>query len=163
VEDARKVLIEMQSTREWAVWMGMMSIDMTEMNALAYIGAGEFKSALELLSKSAASALVRPGTYEFLRGYAAFENGNAEDADVAFSESGQRLYGIDFPYHGDPVLFVRSLFYRAETSIARGDEAEAAEFYREFLKYWGESDWDLQAVARAREKLENLTPSRSSD
>jgi hypothetical protein len=85
----------------------------------------------------------------------------AETASEAFSEVGQRLYGVEYPYHGNAVQYVRSLFYLGETSIARGNESAAVGYYEGFLEYWGDADWDVQAVARARERLENLTSSSS--
>lgn len=156
---ARRVLVDAQSTRDWAVWMGMMEIDFTEMSVLARIGVEEYGEALEILEKSTATGASRPGTHEFLRGYAAFHSGDAEDAASAFTKVGRALYSLEFPYHGDAVLFVRSLYYLAETSLAAGNESEAAQHYRSFLDYWDDADWDIQAIARAREKLESLTPS----
>jgi hypothetical protein len=143
--------------------MGMMSIDFTEFNVLAHIGVEEYGEALEVLERSTATGAARPGTREFLRGYAAFQSGEAEGAAAAFAGVGRMLHGLEFPYHGNPVLFVRSLYYLAETSIARGDEAGAVEYYRSFLEYWGDADWDLQAIARARAKLETLAMSSSRD
>jgi tetratricopeptide (TPR) repeat protein len=157
----RRVLMEAQSTRDWAVWMGMMSIDFTEISVLARIGTEEYGEALEILARSTATGAARPGTHEFLRGYAAFHSGEAEEAAAAFVGAGRMLYGLEFPYHGDAVLFVRSLYYLAETSIAAGNEADAVEYYGSFLDYWGDADWDIQAIARAREKLESLAPSSS--
>lgn len=158
----RGVLTEAQSGRDWVRWMGMMSIDFTEMNALARIGTEEFSEALKILDNSKATGAFLPGSYEFLRGYAAFQNGDAEGAARAFEEVGRLLYGLEFPYHGDPVLFVRSLYYLGETRIAVGRELESIDYYRSFLNYWGEADWDIQAVTRAREKLDTLSPSPSS-
>ena len=62
-----------------------------------------------------------------------------------------------FPYHSDPVLFVQSIFFLGEAALARGEGEQAQIHYRDFLSYWGESDWDLQAVQRARAKLETLS------
>ena len=52
-----------------------------------------------------------------MRGYAAFESGDAESARAAFETAREHLYGVEFPYRGDPVLDVQSLFFVAETAI----------------------------------------------
>jgi len=158
-EQANKVLMSMQSSKEWAEWIGMMSIDYTEMVALAHISVEEYDAALAMLSRDPGTGARRPGARLFLAGYAAFQSGSAEEAATAFAAVGDRLFGVEFPYHGDPVRYVRSLFYLAETSIASGDETAALAHYERFLDYWGEADWDVQAVTRAREKLESLTTS----
>jgi hypothetical protein len=93
-----------------------------------------------------------------MEGYAAFESGDAEAALSAFESTRGRLFGVEFPYRGDPVLNVQSLFFMAESAIAAGDESSARAYYAEFLDYWGEESWGLPAVARAREKLSGLTP-----
>jgi len=152
-----QTLIAIRSKKDWAIWTGMMSIDFVEMNALARIGEEDYQAALEILSKGASTGPSAPGTRAFLRGYAAFQSGDAEDAAEAFAEVGQRLFGIEFPFRGNPVFYVRSLFYLGEVSVARGDEAAAAAYYERFLDFWGGADWDVQAVARARERLESLT------
>jgi hypothetical protein len=54
------------------------------------------------------------------------------------------------------VLFVQSLFYRAESLLAIGRQEEARESYSAFVGYWGEAAWDLDAVSRARAKIETL-------
>jgi tetratricopeptide (TPR) repeat protein len=158
-EATMRVLEDMQSSKDWAAWMGVMSIDFTEMLALVHIGEREYGAALEILARNAGTGAFQPATHTFLRGYAAFQNGDAESASEALAETGRRLYGVEFPYHGDAVLYVQSLFYLAEAALASGLESEAIVRYEIFLDYWGDSDWDIQAVARAREKLESLTSS----
>ena len=64
--------------------------------------------------------------------------------------------GVEFPYRGDPVLAVQSLFFIAESAIAAGDETRARENYSAFLGYWGDALWDLAAVKRAQAKLTSL-------
>ena len=83
-------------------------------------------------------------------------------ASEAFAAVGRRFYTVEFPYHGDPVRFVRSLYYLGDASLARGNEAEAVVYYGRFLDYWGDADWDVQAVARARQKLESFTSTAPS-
>jgi tetratricopeptide (TPR) repeat protein len=156
---ARNTLMQMQSSREWAVWMGMMSMGFTELSALTHIGLEQYDAALEILSMGGVVDATGPGTRAFLGGYAQFQNGEAEAASEAFGKTRATFYGVEFPYRGDPILYVRSLFYMAETELARGNEEEAPGFYELYLGYWGEADWDLQATARAREKLSSLTAS----
>jgi tetratricopeptide (TPR) repeat protein len=154
----RSTLKAMQSKKDWAVWMGMMSIDFDEMNALARIGEQGYDEALGILTKSVGTGPSAPGVRSFLKGYASFQNGDAENAAGAFAEVAKKLYGVEFPYRGNPILHVQSLFYLAEAGIAAGNEEDAAAQYERFLEYWGDADWDVQAVTRAREKLENLSP-----
>lgn len=68
-------------------------------------------------------------------------------------ESHRKGFGVEFPYHADPVLYVESLFYLAETRIATGKETDALADYQTFLDFWGDADWNIQAADRAREKL----------
>jgi tetratricopeptide (TPR) repeat protein len=150
---AKQLLLHADSNQEWVTWMGVFSIDLAEMNALVNIGAEEHDAALEILARNTAVGPVNMSTQAFLRGYAAFESGDAEAASLHFSEVGNHLFGVEFPYHGDPVLYVQSIFYLAETYIASGRESEANAHYEAFMDYWGEADWDSQAISRAREKL----------
>ena len=95
----------------------------------------------------------------YLMGFAAFEKGDAEQAAASFGEARQRFHALEFPYHGDPVLYVQSSFYLAEATLARGEREEAKRHYEEFLGMWGGTRWKLQAVDRAREKLATLSES----
>jgi tetratricopeptide (TPR) repeat protein len=161
LEGAGSALGSIQSSRDWSEWAGMMSIDGVEMAALMHVGAEEYGAALGILSAQPSSVPGQTGSRMFLKGYASFDSGMAEAAEEAFSAVGQHLYCAEFPYHGDAVQYVRSVFYLGETSIARGNESEAAAHYERFLGYWGDADWDIQAVARARERLEGLAPTLS--
>lgn len=156
LEAAGNALGSIQSSKDWSDWAGMMSIDIVEMTALVHIGAEQYEAALGILSAQPSSAAGQTGSRMFLKGFASFDSGKAEAAAEAFSEVGQLLYGVEFPYHGDAVQYVRSLFYLGETSIARGNESEATAYYERFLGFWGDADWDVQAVSRARERLEGL-------
>ena len=154
------VLAKIQSSKTWSEWMSMMAMDYIELVALAHIRAEEYSAALAILS--AAGQGTRPGARDFLAGYAAFQSGGAEMASEAFAAVGSRFYTVEFPYHGDPVRFVRSLYYLGDANLARGNEAEAVVYYGRFLEYWGDADWDVQAVARARHKLESFTATAPS-
>jgi hypothetical protein len=92
----------------------------------------------------------------FLIGYAAFQSGHAEQASTAFADVRRAMYGLEFPYHGDPVLYVQSYFYRAEAQLAGGQHDAARDNYAAFIRYWGDAAWDLDAITRAREKLKAL-------
>ena len=124
--------------------------------------AEENEAALEILVRDNSGAVVRPEIRSFFRGYVSFRVGEAEDAAEAFTEARKRFFCAEFPYRGDPVLYVQSLFYLGETALATGDEPAAVSHYRSFLDYWETADWNIQAVERAREKLENLTSSVST-
>ena len=67
------------------------------------------------------------------------------------------LHGITFPYHDDPILHVESMFFLAEAELARGEVDKAQKHYRSFLDLWGNADWDIQAVERARSKVKTLS------
>ena len=160
MKTANEVLGEIQSSKAWSEWMSMMAMDYIELVVLAHIRAEEYSAALAILSEAGGGA--RSGTRDFLGGYAAFQSGGAEMASEAFAAVGSRFYTVEFPYHGDPVRFVRSLYYLGDANLARGNETEAAMYYERFLDYWGDADWDVQAVARARQKLESLTSTPTS-
>lgn len=159
VDAARRALAEIDSSPEWRTWSRGLSIDPVELRALAALAAGEHQRARALVeSDSLASPAVAGSAARraFVRGYAAFESGDAEAAAAAFAGAREGLFGVEFPYHGDPVLDVQSLFYTAETALARGAEDEARTAYRSFLDFWGDASWDLPAVGRARGKLAAL-------
>ncbi|HKW14614.1 MAG TPA: hypothetical protein VJS69_09030, partial [Candidatus Krumholzibacteria bacterium] len=86
----------------------------------------------------------------------AFQSGQAEEATKAFADVRTHMYGLEFPYHGDPVLFVQSYFYRAEAQLASGQRDAARDNYNTFIRYWGDAAWDLDAIKRARQKVETL-------
>jgi tetratricopeptide (TPR) repeat protein len=89
-------------------------------------------------------------------------DGKNEDAlRVLEGRDESSRHGIEFPFHRDPVLYVQSIFYLAEASLARGELDAARQRYAEFLSYWGDAEWELPAVDRARLKLEELTPEQS--
>ena len=143
-------------TTEWLQWMRILGIDFTDVYALSLIKEENFTGALEIMAE-ADKDNRGGGRRAYLKGYASFENGDAERAADYFKEARTRLRSIEFPYHSDPVLNVQSVFFLAETALARGESEEAARFYTDFLDMWGEADWELQAVERARRKLETLS------
>lgn len=155
LDQANRLLQSADSNQDWVTWIGVFSIDLAEMKALIHIGAEAPDTALEILARNTAVGPVNSSTQTFLRGYAEFESGDAEAASLHFEDVKNHLFGVEFPYHGNPVLYVQSLFYLAETHIASGRESEANTHYDSFMKYWGEADWDIQAINRAREKLRN--------
>jgi eukaryotic-like serine/threonine-protein kinase len=53
----------------------------------------------------------------------------------------------------DPLQYVRSLYFLGEINDRKGDRAKAADYYRQFLRYWGEGDMDRDKVAEARKRV----------
>lgn len=159
---AQAVLENMRAEEVWQDWMRALSIDYAEMDALAHITVEAYERALDILTadESVGPARVRR---DFLTGYAAFETGQAERAAASFERVRGQFYTTEFPYRGNPVLYVQSLFYLAETRVATGNEAEAAAHYRSFLDFWDDSQWGVAAVDRARLRMERLAPRGSSE
>ena len=54
----------------------------------------------------------------------------------------------------NPVAYVRSLWYLGTYSAEIGDDAQAEEFYTQYLGYWGDGQIDRERVAQAREYLD---------
>jgi hypothetical protein len=157
---AAETIVRLASDKEWLLWARRLSLDVVELAARVQVGEQHQRDAVALLHDEAnAATVVAAGAFErrtFLSGYASFESGDAESAAAAFSDVRRRLYGVEFPYHGDPVVYVQSLFFLAETDLARGNQVTARASYEAFLGLWGESSWELEAVERARKKLEAL-------
>ncbi|MDH3197567.1 MAG: hypothetical protein OEO21_04940 [Candidatus Krumholzibacteria bacterium] len=157
---ARRVLLQVQTRKEWLVWARVMSIDTTELVALTQIAAREHDKAAATLSEERGTAGVAAGVRArraFLSGYALFESGAAETAEDAFAAAREHLFGLEFPYRADPVLFQQAQFFLAESKLARGDEAGATADYDAFLAAWGETEWEIPAVDRARDKRQSLS------
>jgi tetratricopeptide (TPR) repeat protein len=155
LKTARHILNKIEDNRRWRMWMRFLDLDSDDFEALALIKEKKLNQALSLLD----SGSVRAGTgarHAYLRGFASFEKGEAEAAAGFFREVLGRHGSLEYPYHNDPILHVQSIFFLAEAILARGESEEAAGYYEEFLGYWGKSDWDLQAVGRAREKSDML-------
>ena len=155
VDGLEHALDQIRDNRRWRSWMRALAIDYDDFAALAYIEDNNFAKALEALN--AAGAAVADTRRAYLKGYASFEVGDAETAANAFEEAQIRFHTIEFPYHSDPVLYVQSKFLLAEASVARGEYELARQYYNEFLGMWGKATWQLQAVDRAREKVETLS------
>lgn len=157
---ATEILARLATEKEWLLWARRLSLDVTDLAARVEISEQRQREAVTLLQEDAKeTTAVAAGAFErrlFLSGYAAFESGDAEGAAAAFSDARRRLYGVEFPYHGDPVVYVQSLFFLAETDFARGNQVAARSSYEAFLAYWGDAAWSLEAVERARRKLEAL-------
>ncbi|MEE9269177.1 MAG: tetratricopeptide repeat protein [Candidatus Krumholzibacteria bacterium] len=158
--EARHALDEIENKEEWRAWMRTLALNFVDIRALTFIEEENFGGALDLLNAAGPPSEGTRRTY--LKGFALFRDGNAEAATGLFKQARLRLHGLVFPYHGDPVLYAQSIFFLAEAALARGESDEARGYYNAFLDLWGESDWDLQAVGRARKKLEALTLSAPS-
>jgi tetratricopeptide (TPR) repeat protein len=158
--EAKHALDEIENKMEWRAWMRALTLDFVDTRALTFIEEKNFGGALDLLS--AAGPPIESTRRAYLKGFALFRNGNAEAAAGLFKQARLRLHGLVFPYHGDPILYAQSIFFLAEAALARGESDEAREHYSAFLDLWGESDWELQAVGRARKKLEALTTAAPS-
>jgi len=96
---------------------------------------------------------------DYLRGYTAFESGDAENAASYFEAVLRKRFKPWFPYHEDPILWVQALFYLAESNVARGDVEKARGYYNRFISYWQDTSWELEAVNHAKKKLETLSHS----
>lgn len=158
-ESANDVLTHLTTEKAWVLWARRLSLDVTELGALAEVGMRREENALSMLAEAKADLPAVAGSVErrrFLTGYAAFEAGNAEQAAAAFSAVGRGLFTPEFPFHGDPVLHVQALFFHAESELARGNAEAAKAGYQAFMAHWEDADWDLDAVSRARQRLETL-------
>lgn len=157
---ANDVLARLASEKEWVLWSRRLSVDVTGLGALTEIAEEKQPDALARLERDAKErTAVGAGAAErraFLAGYAAFQSGQAERAMKEFANTRKNLYGLEFPYHGDPVLYVQSFFYRGEAQLASGQHDAAKDSYATFIRYWGEAAWDLDAITRARQKLVTL-------
>jgi hypothetical protein len=146
--------------KDWVTWSRKLSLDATELAARVEIAQQHQHEAVAMLNdpEKGTPVLVAgaPERRLFLAGYASFEAGDAEAASAAFADVRRRLYGVEFPYHGDPVVYVESWFYMAEAALARGDQEAARAGYQAFLSHWGEATWELEALKRARRKVEAL-------
>ncbi len=154
--NARRVLGQTAVNREWISWMRMLGMDRGKVAALIQIKDGQYRKALEHLEQSCREGVMEEACF-YLKGYAAFESGNAELAETSFEEVLAHPRGLEFPYHRDPVLFVQTYFYLAEVGIASGNQEDALKHYEVFVGFWGGADWEMQAVSRAREKLDTLS------
>ncbi len=156
MQDVQHGLEEIKNEPEWRSWMRWLEIDYTDISALSLMRQADFAGALALMD-SAGPVDASGGRRAYLRGYASFENGAAEQAASFLAQARAQMHLVEFPYHSDPVLYVQSVFFSAEAALARGESEEAKRYYADFLDLWGNAEWDLQAVARARAKLDTLS------
>ena len=152
---ARQVLNRVQKEDDWRRWMRAVEMDFVDTKALTLISEERFDKALDFMEGQEDAYIGTRRSY--LKGFALFQSGEAEQASDLFTEARVRLHSLQFPYHDDPILYVQSLFFLGETAIASGAAELARSHYEDFLEMWGESTWDLQAVGRARQKLETLS------
>jgi tetratricopeptide (TPR) repeat protein len=152
----RHGLERIKDARAWRHWMHVLGIDLTNVEAMALIREQDFAGALDVMG-AAEATYDDAGRRAYLQGYASFESGAAEQAAAYFETARTRMHDLTFPYFGDSVLFVQSVFFQAEVAFARGEALEASEYYREFLGFWEDAVWELQAVERARQNLETLS------
>jgi hypothetical protein len=136
--------------------MHVLGIDYTNVEAMTLIREGNFTGALEVMS-AADATFDAGGRRPYLQGYASFENGAAEQAAAYFETARVRMHDLTFPYFGDPVLYVQSVFFQAEVAFARGEADAADGFYKEFLGFWESAVWEIQAVDRARQNVDTLS------
>jgi tetratricopeptide (TPR) repeat protein len=153
----KKMLDEMKDDLSWRRGMRLLGIDYDELLGLIYIKENKYGPAMDTLGKSLDGKRPAHSSYYFL-GFAAFENGDAEQASSYFKKALEQRMNMVFPYHRDPIRYVQSLFYLGETNLATGKSKEAAKYYEKFLSYWGNAGWNLEAVARARDNLKTLVP-----
>ena len=157
---ASDLVARLASDKEWLLWARRVGLDPVDLNARVEIAAQRHREASELLKHEeqkappVAAAWLERRT--FLSGLAAFDVGDAEGATAAFTDARRRLYGVEFPYHGDPVVYVQALFYLAEAELAHGNHAAAQAEYQEFLALWEDATWKLDAVDRAHRSLEAI-------
>jgi pentatricopeptide repeat protein len=162
VNTVRHGLERIRNAQEWRLWMRRLEIDYADFYALSLIQEKDLAGALALM-EGAGPAADSAGRRAYLTAFAHFEMGAAEKAGELLAKARAQGHRLEFPYHSDPVMYVQSLFFSAEAALARGESDEAKRYYTDFLDYWGATDWDLQAISRAREKLEAISSVPSAD
>ena len=155
LDNVRHGLERIRKAPEWRLSMRQLEIDYEGVYALSLIREKDFAGALTLVDAAGPSD-DSAGRRTYLRAYAHFEMGAAEKASELFEKTRAQAHRLEFPYYGDPVMYVQSVIYSAEAALARGETEEARRHYTQVLGCWGDTDWELQAIPRAREKLEAL-------
>jgi eukaryotic-like serine/threonine-protein kinase len=111
----------------------------------------ETQTAIDELKQ--AEALTRVGLSNsrlfFDLATAYLEAGNDAEAVTRFT----RIVDSGTLRAGDPLEYVRSLYFLAQIHERRGDRAKAAEYYGKFLKYWRDGEIDRDRVQDARLKV----------
>lgn len=151
---SRQALQAMEEDAGYRDWIRNVGWDVSDLRAMTYVRDNDFDTALKVLRAAPASGHMRRA---YLTGFALFQSGEAEAAAIHFGAVSKRLHGLVFPFRTDPVLYVQTHFFLAETALASGETEIAQENYARFLDFWGDADWDLEAINRAREKLQNLS------
>jgi len=110
-------------------------------------------AAMAIRELKQAEELARPGAsntpliYELATAYLdAHDDGEA-------ARRFERIVASGVLRAGDPLPYVRSLYFLGQVSDRKGDRAKAAGYYKQFLQYWGDGDLDRDRVADARKKL----------
>ncbi|MDH3215985.1 MAG: tetratricopeptide repeat protein [Candidatus Krumholzibacteria bacterium] len=152
---ARHALEKLRSDKQLQPWMQSLGLDYVDIEAQILIGEKDFAGALSVLQTAEKNGVT--SRRDYLTGYALFQKGEAESAVGFFDKTRIKSFGLAFPYHDDPVLAVQAIFYLAEAALARGEGQKAQHYYQDFLEFWGGTKWDLQAVERARSKLQTLS------
>ena len=86
-------------------------------------------------------------TFELAAAY--FDGGNLAEAESRFD----KIVNGGVRRSGDPVVFVRSLYFLGRINEQRGDRVKAAAYYKRLVQYWGDGDLDRDRVAEARKKI----------
>jgi tetratricopeptide (TPR) repeat protein/TolB-like protein/predicted Ser/Thr protein kinase len=84
----------------------------------------------------------------FALGSAYLAQGQDDQADRRFARLVSGAERVAYP-----IEYVRSLYFLGQIADRRGDHARAAEYYRQFVGYWGQGDVDRDRVADAQAKL----------
>ena len=115
--------------------------------------AKDTKKQLEELLRAEALVQKWPGQSDpqlfFDLGSAYLEAGNDAEAAKRF----ERIVTSGTHRAGNPLQYVRSLYFLGQINDRKGDRAKAADYYRKFVTYWGDGDMDRERVAEARKKL----------
>ena len=73
-----------------------------------------------------------------------------------FAKAEEEFVALIQEPHDLRIEYVRSLYYLAKAKEGLGKRKEAIEYYKEFLSYWGNADWELLEIKDAKERLKKL-------
>ena len=82
-------------------------------------------------------------------GSAYLDSGNDSEAARRF----EKIVTSGTQRANEPLQYVRSLYFLGQISDRKGDRAKAADYFKQFVKYWGDGDIDRERVAEARKKI----------
>jgi eukaryotic-like serine/threonine-protein kinase len=88
----------------------------------------------------------------FALGSAYLTVGNTPEAATRF----QRIVDSGVVRVGNPLEYVRSLYFLAQLNEKQGNRDKARDYYRKFVEYWKDGDIDRDKVADAQKKLAAL-------